>query len=78
MVGLYKDPEGDKIVIGLSSTIDRGSQNEVVELRRRISELEKSLQQRVRKLLLVQEYKQLQIFLQEPIINRCMYVSGLL
>ena len=47
MVGLYKDPEGDKIVIGLSSSIDRGSQNEVVELRRRISELEKNLQQRV-------------------------------
>ncbi|CAI8049960.1 Gamma-aminobutyric acid type B receptor subunit 2, partial [Geodia barretti] len=47
MVELYKDPEGDKIMIGMSSTLNRGSENEVIELRRRISELEKNLKQRV-------------------------------
>ena len=46
MIELYKDPEGDNINIK-SSTIDRGSEKEVIELRKRINELEKSLKQRV-------------------------------
>ena len=47
MVELYKDPAGDKILIGMNSTLNRGSENEVIELRRRISELEKNLKERV-------------------------------
>ena len=46
MVELYKDPDGDKINF-MSSTIDRRSEKEVVELRRRINELERSLKKRV-------------------------------
>ena len=45
MVGLYKDPEGDKITF--MSTVTQQSDKEVVELRRRVSELERSLKQRV-------------------------------
>ena len=40
MIELYKDPEGDNINIK-SSTIDRGSEKEVIELWKRINELEK-------------------------------------
>ena len=45
MVGLYKDPEGDKITF--MSTVTQQSDREVVELRRRVSELERSLKKRV-------------------------------
>ena len=46
MVELYNDPHGDKITLH-SSTIDRKSEKEVIELRRRINELERSLKNQV-------------------------------
>ena len=47
MVGLYKDPEGEKITF--VSTINRsvGGESEMKELRRRVTQLENTLKQRV-------------------------------
>ena len=44
MVGLYRDPEGDKITFVSSVVVHtNGNSTEVRELRRRVSELENSL-----------------------------------
>ena len=46
MVELYIDPHGDGIILQ-GSTIDKRSEQEVIELRRRITELERSLKNHV-------------------------------
>ena len=48
MVGLYKDPEGEKISF-MSSVVERsiGGGNEVKALRQRVAELEHNLRKRV-------------------------------
>ena len=49
MVGLYRDPTGEKISFMSNSVIDHsiGGSNEVRELQRRVTELENSLKRRV-------------------------------
>ena len=46
MVGLYKDPEGNDITT-FAAQVTEQSNGEVVELRRRISELENTLKKQV-------------------------------
>ena len=47
MVGLYKDPHGNKITFLSTPLLRSIGDNEMRELRRRVVELENSLKQRV-------------------------------